>query len=88
MRRDLCERALGIFERDLGPEHPETAATLTRLASAYGGLGDFEQKRDLLERALAIMEGHGPSLARGAVSIFIFLSWMYARAMKNPLRSC
>ena len=34
----------------------QVAATLTNLGNAYGGLGDLERKRELLERALTITE--------------------------------
>jgi tetratricopeptide (TPR) repeat protein len=52
--RPLFERALAINEKVLGPEHPETANSLNRLASLLWI--DLTAARPLLERALAIRE--------------------------------
>jgi Tfp pilus assembly protein PilF len=62
--RPLYERALAIREKALGPEHPETAASLNNLAVLLGGQGDFAGARLLLKRALAIAAKqvkHSPS---------------------------
>ena len=37
-------------------EHPDVAITLNNLGSAYGNLGDYQKKNELLERSLKIME--------------------------------
>src|SRR5262245_59193751 len=39
----LLERALAIREAKLGPEHPDTAATLVQMAVVYRQLGNFPQ---------------------------------------------
>ena len=54
--RPLFERALAIFEKALGPEHPDTAAKLSNLANLLWAQGDFAGARPLCERALAISE--------------------------------
>ncbi|CAE7245322.1 Klc4 [Symbiodinium sp. CCMP2456] len=46
--------ALVIKEREFGTEHAEVALTLNNLAGACGDLGDHQQKKRLLERALGI----------------------------------
>ena len=50
------ERALIIREKVLGPEHPDTAASLSNLAKLLREQGDFAGARPLLERALSIRE--------------------------------
>jgi CHAT domain-containing protein len=52
----LAVRALAISEKALGPEHPETATTLTNLASLYHATGAYAQAEPLYERALVIQE--------------------------------
>ncbi|MGH7261960.1 MAG: tetratricopeptide repeat protein, partial [Nitrospiraceae bacterium] len=54
--RPLQERALAIREKALGPEHPETAISLSNLASVLRDQGDLAGARPLYERALAIFE--------------------------------
>ena len=51
--RLLMERALAIREKVLGPEHPDTAASLSGIAVLEGDRG---RARPLIERALAICE--------------------------------
>jgi tetratricopeptide (TPR) repeat protein len=52
----MYERALLIHERVLGPEHPDTAATLDHLATISGIQRKYEQALHLYERALCIRE--------------------------------
>jgi tetratricopeptide (TPR) repeat protein len=54
--RPLYERALAIFEKALGPDHPDTATTLNNLAFLLRAQGDFAAARPLAERARAIRE--------------------------------
>jgi tetratricopeptide (TPR) repeat protein len=54
--RPLYERALAIYEKVRGPEHPSTARALDHLASLLQSQGDFVEARSLYERALAIRE--------------------------------
>jgi tetratricopeptide (TPR) repeat protein len=54
--RPLYERALAIREESLGPEHPNTAASLNNLAVLLQAQGDLAGARPLHERALAIYE--------------------------------
>src|SRR5262249_54255431 len=59
--RPLFERALAIYEKARGPEHPHTAASLNNLALLLQGQGDLAAARPLFERALAIREkARGP----------------------------
>ena len=54
--RPLCERALAIREKALGPEHPDTATSLDRLGLLLKAQDDLAAARPLHERALAIRE--------------------------------
>jgi tetratricopeptide (TPR) repeat protein len=54
--RPLVERALAVREKVLGPEHPDTSASLSSLAHLLQGQGDLAGARPLAERALAINE--------------------------------
>ena len=54
--RPLYERALAIYEKVLGAEHPNTATTLSNLALLLQDQGDLAGARPLHERALATRE--------------------------------
>ena len=63
----LYKRALGIFEKALGPEHPDVATCLNNLAATYESLRSYAEAASLYQRALSIQKkvlGHEhPSLA-------------------------
>jgi tetratricopeptide (TPR) repeat protein len=48
----LYGRALAIWEKALGPEHPEVAASLNGLATLYGDQGQYAKAEPLYIRAL------------------------------------
>ena len=52
----LCERAVVIRERALGPEHPDVAWSLLSLAGLYRVQGRYSESKGLFCRALAIWE--------------------------------
>jgi tetratricopeptide (TPR) repeat protein len=54
--RPLYERALAIHEKVLGPEHPDTATSISELAFLLHHQKDLAGARPLFERALAIRE--------------------------------
>lgn len=54
--QSLYERALMIYEKLLGSEQANTAATLAGLANVLRDQGEFVKTRSLYERALAIYE--------------------------------
>jgi tetratricopeptide (TPR) repeat protein len=54
--RPYKEHALAIREKQLGPEHPDTAQSLSSLARLREDLGAHAEARPLYERALAIFE--------------------------------
>jgi tetratricopeptide (TPR) repeat protein len=54
--RPWYERALGVRERVLGPDHPDTAASLNNLAILLRAQGELAAARPLFERALEINE--------------------------------
>jgi Tfp pilus assembly protein PilF len=52
----LCERALAIREKALGPEHPDTIRSINNLGYLLDAQGNFAGSRSHYERALAIRE--------------------------------
>jgi len=48
------ERALAIWEKQLGPEHPNVAWAVNNLGMVLKALGDLDVARAHLERALQI----------------------------------
>src|SRR4030042_2026133 len=52
----FAERALSIYEKALGPDHPNVADSLNNLAALYKALGDYQKAQPLLTRSLAIKE--------------------------------
>jgi tetratricopeptide (TPR) repeat protein len=68
--RLYCERALPIWEKVLGPDHPDTALSLNNLGSLLQDEGDLAGARAYYERALAIWEKVlGPDHRDTAVSL-------------------
>src|SRR5215813_5115192 len=54
--RPVAERALGLREKALGPDHPDVARSLHNLANLYRLKGDYAKAEPLVQRALAIYE--------------------------------
>src|ERR1043166_6897624 len=52
----IAETVLKYCEKNDGPDHPETAASLNDLALLYDGLGNYSKAIPLFERALKIRE--------------------------------
>ena len=52
----LYKRALGIWEKALGPEHPDVATSLNNLAVLYDAQGKYVEAEPLYQRALGIWE--------------------------------
>lgn len=52
----LAMRALSLREKYLGPEHPDTAVTLTLLSLLHVGAGEYENGRGPLKQAIEIYE--------------------------------
>ncbi|GHO90763.1 hypothetical protein KSF_008110 [Reticulibacter mediterranei] len=52
----LLQRALAIYEKQLGATHPETATSLNNLAELYHRQGHYAEAEPLMQRALAICE--------------------------------
>ena len=63
----LYQRALVIFEKALGEDHPQVAATLNNLAYLYQAQGHYDKAKPLYQRALANLREdtwRGPSPCR------------------------
>jgi tetratricopeptide (TPR) repeat protein len=68
--RPLKERALAIREKVLGPEHADTADSLSSLASLLRAQGELNSAKSLFKHALAIREkAFGPDDCRTATSL-------------------
>lgn len=66
----LAQRALAIREKALGPEHPDTATSLSSLGGLYLTTGRYAEAEPLFLRALAISEKiFGPQHPNTAVSL-------------------
>jgi CHAT domain-containing protein/Tfp pilus assembly protein PilF len=52
--RPLFERSFAIFQRELGPEHPQTAYTENSLGNVYRVAGDYDKAEQVLRHALAV----------------------------------
>jgi tetratricopeptide (TPR) repeat protein len=66
----LLRDALAICEKTLGPEHRDTAGSLSNLANVLRAQGDLAGARPLFERALAIYEkALGPEHPRTVTSL-------------------
>jgi len=66
----LAQRALAIWENDLGPEHPFVSTGLNNLAGLYKTMGELAKAEPLLLRALAIREKvRGPEHSDVATSL-------------------
>ncbi len=52
----LCERALAVWEKALGPDHPDVALALHNVARLYLARAAYAEAEPLCERALAIVE--------------------------------
>ena len=52
----LYKRALAIYEKALGPDHPHVATSLNNLAGLYVNQGRYDAAEPLFKRALAISE--------------------------------
>ena len=66
----LLLRALKIYEKALGPDHPNTADSLQSLAALYRNTGDYAKAEPLLQRALKINEkALGPENPATATSL-------------------
>jgi len=66
----LYQRALAIYEQQLGPTHPDTATSLNNLAQLYQDQGKYPEAEPLYQRALAIYEQQlGPTHPDTATSL-------------------
>ena len=66
----LFKRALAIYEKALGPEHPDVATILNNLAFVYRAQGRYAEAEPLFVRALAIYEkALGPEHPNVATSL-------------------
>jgi serine/threonine protein kinase/Flp pilus assembly protein TadD len=55
------ERARTLYTKHLGPDHPDTLRSVSRLASCYAELGRLEEAAQLLEETLALQKARlGP----------------------------
>ena len=66
----VARRSLSIYEKALGPDHPNVAISLNNLAGLYNDLGDYSKAEPLYKRSLAIREkALGPDHPDVAISL-------------------
>ena len=69
----MYERALGIYEAQLGADHPDMAQSLNNLAGLYASQGRYGEAEPLYARALGIMRarlgGNHPNTQMVAMSL-------------------
>ncbi len=76
----LLRFALHIREQQLGPDHPETAASLNNLAGLYQAQGKYEEAEPLYQRALSVREQQlGPDHPETAASLNNLAMLYYAQ---------
>src|SRR5262249_601542 len=85
----LFRDALAIREKTLGPEHPDTATSLNKLASPLQAQGDFAGPRPLCDRALvsrqkALGPDH-PAMATSLNNLAVLLRGQGDLAGARPL---
>jgi tetratricopeptide (TPR) repeat protein len=68
----LYQRALGIYEKNLGPDHPITGSTLSSLAYLYLNMGEYKKAEPIAERASSVCDkGFGPENPKTAAALSI-----------------
>ena len=72
-----AEEAVRVSEQQYGPDHPETATRITRLADLYRIDGQYPKALALLERALAVREKLLGSDDPATAEILDNLAWVY-----------
>ena len=88
-----AERALAIFEKAMGPEHPDAAAAANNLALVYDAKGDYAKAEPLYLRSLAFLEKtFGPEHAEVAYTLNALATLYrqtsdYAKAERSYQRS-
>ncbi len=66
----LYKRSLAIWEKALGPDHPDVALSLNNLALLYRTQGQYAEAEPLYKRSLAIWEkALGPDHPNVATSL-------------------
>ena len=89
----LAERALALYEKALGSDHPHVATALSNLALLYAEKGDYAKAEPLYLRSLAIKEkAVGPDHPSVAISLnnlasLYFATGDYARTEPLHLRA-
>ena len=52
----VAQAALKVAEKNVGPDHPDVATSLSNLALLYHTQGDYAKAESLYKRSLAILE--------------------------------
>jgi tetratricopeptide (TPR) repeat protein len=73
----LYQRSLEIYEKVRGPQHPDTATNLARIAEVYRTTGDYAKALPLLERSLSIQEKSFGSQHPNAATVLKNLGEVY-----------
>jgi CHAT domain-containing protein/Tfp pilus assembly protein PilF len=66
----IAKRVLSLFEKTLGPEHPNVATGLNTLARLHKSLGDYAKAEPLYQQSLTIREkAFGPDHPKVAMAL-------------------
>lgn len=85
----LAEQTLTYAEQTLGPEHPQTLASLNNLAALYQDQDRYREAEPLLQRALAarsrVMGADHPTTRQSAADLAVLYSGQGRYAEAEPL---
>ena len=85
----LAQRSLVIMEKELGPDHPDVALSLSNLAVLYNHMGDYAKAEPLNKRSLAIYEKalgpDHPDVALSLSNLAAVYDYMGAYTKAEPL---
>ena len=75
----LGRRALAIWQREIGPEHPAVASALTIIGRSSLGMGNAREAITTLDRAYSIRQSLDPEPSRVAETGFLLAQAMWSK---------
>jgi tetratricopeptide (TPR) repeat protein len=87
LAEQLYQRALCIWEQQLGPEHPDVAEILDNLANLYRKQGRYAEAEPLYQRALHIREQMGAEHPETAETLHDYAAFQEMQGKQQEARS-